>query len=864
MTGVAKRRVATGRPSAAVTQHRRGRWMWVAEIPWLPDLLSTPSQTLTGNPIGEAFGRQISFLRAIAAGAPPGSALQLRFNAGGLADRIRCYLLGAAATPEAASLLNRVVTSTFPAEFPLEPVEPGGHGPIVRYVNSDTFRPGSVAEIRRSIDSLDPTIDAEGLDDSVVFAWTWSAQSLLGSLGLLRHEPSPTTLLVHIEPADLPASTAQWLQDEIRRLAIDLRDGEENPLALAVLRGYRRWLRLLPRDCLALRMLIASGGLLTPGLAESLSTDLTRSFEAGAEPIGAADVVWATEAFELDACSSLIDDLRTASWRAPAHRPQAELLHLFDPLEAHTAFRIPVTPRGGLDGIASQRLSSIHRGADVRELGRAITIGSLPTAGEFALSASDLNQHCLVAGLPGFGKTSTVQLLLRRAYGGLGVPFLVIDPSKTDYEPLIDQLAAEEPDRDPLIVRLTRDAPAFNPLAPPAGVDPAVHAGRVIAAFDAAFDLTAWFPLAHVQLCRAIYRLYDEISVGGPAPTLRDLYRTVGALVRRSRFGAEVRGNLEGSLLGRLEFLASGPAGRALAGGPNDAIDWASICARPTLIELGAFAGPAERSLVFALLIASLVSWREANPADGLGHLTVLEEAHRVLRPAKGSDAGVETFIEAIAELRGAGEGFVIVDQAPSLLHPGVIKLTGTKIVHRLVDAGERVAVGASMVLDAAQLDDLARLAPRRAVVYAASGSSAALVDIDDTEADKWDATRGLASRQSALCRTPVEESLFCVGCPVMCVGPADPAVVRSPDIAAAVSGPARDLLTVASQRVRPSDDGRPPGHRGYCAAATALGHHFRSDPVGLRHAIDALVTGYEVIAANYQKRASTGLRPAP
>ncbi|HSH61657.1 MAG TPA: DUF87 domain-containing protein [Acidimicrobiales bacterium] len=735
--------------------------------------------------------------------------------------------------------MNRIVTTALPGELPLEPVAVDDCDSILHCIDTDAYKPGHFAEIRRSIDRLDPTVEAGSFDDPVLFGWTWSAQALLGSLGLLRNQPSRTALISHLEPANLPGQVAQWLQDEIRRLAVDLHEGEENPLALGVLRGYRRWLRLLPRGCLAMRLAVASDAPLTPGLAESLSTDLTRSFEAGSEPFGVANIIWPTSAYELDACAALVDELRAVAWRVPAG-PLGELLHLFDPLEAHTCFRVPVTPRGGLDGIASQRLSTLGRGADVRDLDRAITIGSLPAAGRFALSAHDLNQHVLVAGLPGFGKTSTVQLLLRRMYMDLGVPFLVIDPTKTDYEPLIDDLAAGG--ADALIVRLSRDAVGFNPLAVPSGVSPAVHAGRVIAAFDAAFELTTWFPLAHVLLSRAVYRLYDDLAVSGEQPTLRDLYRTVGDLIRHSQFGAELRGNLEGSLLGRLEFLATGPAGRALAGGSEAAIEWSSICDRPSLIELGAFAGPAERSLVFALIIASFVSWREAHLVTGLAHVTVLEEAHRLLRATRGTQAGVETFVDAIAELRGAGEGFIVVDQAPSMLHPGVLKLTGTKIAHRLVDADERAAVGSSMVLEAQQFDDVARLAPRRAVAYAASSAAAVLVDIDDAEV-KPSAAAGIATRGGALSSTPVEEPLFCVGCPVMCVGPADPAATSAPDVVMALERRPADLIVAAHQQTGDAASA-------YCTAATALGRHHTSQPTALRKAIEALSRRYQEACA--------------
>ena len=224
-------------------------------------------------------------------------------------------------------------------------------------------------------------------------------------------------------------------------------------------------------------------------------------------------------------------------------------------------------------------------------------------------------------------------------------------------------------------------------------------------------------------------------------------------------------------LLGRIEYLATGPLGHALLGASSSGIDWADLLSRPTVIELKTFAGPQERALMFALLMAGLVSYRESHPTpDRLSHVTVLEEAHRFLSADSGNSEGVRLFADAIAELRGSGEGFIVVDQAPSMLHPSVTKFTGSKIAHRLVEPEERAAIGSSMLLDARQQEDLARLPSARAIVFTSEAEGPVVVDIvahTNTRVER------VPADGTSLGRTRSFEPLFCLGCRFMCYGEA-------------------------------------------------------------------------------------------
>ena len=147
----------------------------------------------------------------------------------------------------------------------------------------------------------------------------------------------------------------------------------------------------------------------------------------------------------------------------------------------------------------------------------------------------------------------------------------------------------------------------------------------------------------------------------------------------------------------------------------------------------------------------------------GLRHLTVLEEAHRLLRDPGPGQRGpaakaVELFAALFAEVRAYGEGLVVAEQIPSKLITDVVKNTAVKIVHRLPAADDRQAVGATMNLTPAQDQYIVTLAPGEAAVFADGADYPWLVRMPDgtgreTAPAATAATRPRSSRpRSASC----------------------------------------------------------------------------------------------------------------
>lgn len=108
------------------------------------------------------------------------------------------------------------------------------------------------------------------------------------------------------------------------------------------------------------------------------------------------------------------------------------------------------------------------------------------------------------------------------------------------------------------------------------------------------------------------------------------------------------------------------------------------------------------------LTITPIIKLREYRYAtqtsanSGLKHVTVLEEAHNILKrcshessqdSANVQGASVEMLVNCIAEMRSCGEGMMIIDQSPSAVDEAALKNTAIKIVMRLPEKNDCEAI---------------------------------------------------------------------------------------------------------------------------------------------------------------------------
>ena len=256
------------------------------------------------------------------------------------------------------------------------------------------------------------------------------------------------------------------------------------------------------------------------------------------------------------------------------------------------------------------------------------------------------------------------------------------------------------------------------------------------ALFLAAFQPDEPFPQV---LAGALTRCYEQagwdLVTGEPAvpgagyPGLADLEAAAMTVVEEIGYGREITDNVRGFVQVRIGSLRLGTAGRFLGGGHP--LDFGRLLAGNVVLEIedcGDDRGQGIPNGAVLLRLAEFLRMRqraEGPAASRLRHLTVVEEAHRLLRqPPPGTGGGpaahaVEMFAGLLAEIRAYGEGLIIAEQIPAKLIPDVIKNTAVKIVHRLPALDDRESVGATMNLTADQSRYLVTLVPGEAAVFA-------------------------------------------------------------------------------------------------------------------------------------------------
>ena len=377
------------------------------------------------------------------------------------------------------------------------------------------------------------------------------------------------------------------------------------------------------------------------------------------------------------------------------------------------------------------------------ELGCIFDYGMEYPENRVTLKQKSLTQHVFVTGSTGCGKSETVYKLIDEARV-TGAKFLVIEPAKGEYKNVFGNVPVFG--TNPKMTRLLR----INPFRFPTGnngIHVLEHVDRLVEIFNVCWPMYAAMPAVLKKAVLACYEKcgWDLINSNNRYatelfPTFADLQQELVQTINESAYSEEVKSNYTGSLVTRVESLTNGINGEIFAS--TDLKDDV-LFDENAIIDLSRVGSLETKSLIMGILIMRLGEYRmstakEAN--SGLQHITVLEEAHNILKRTsteqsmEGSNVtgkSVEMITNAIAEMRTYGESFVIVDQSPTSVAPAAIKNTNTKIIMRLPDGDDRKITGKAVSMKDNQIDEIAKLPTGVAVVYQNDWVAPVLCKID-------------------------------------------------------------------------------------------------------------------------------------
>lgn len=364
-----------------------------------------------------------------------------------------------------------------------------------------------------------------------------------------------------------------------------------------------------------------------------------------------------------------------------------------------------------------------------------------------SLDKREMDKHIFIAGVTGSGKTTTCQKILLRS----NLPFLVIEPAKTEYRILTKKYD------DILIFTLGKDKISpfrLNPFEMYPHESVSSHVDMIMASIESAFDMEAAIPQIIEKSIYECYKDYgwdisndtneyyswEDINNGAYAfPTLSDLIDKSETIVKGQGFDIRLQNDYIGSIRARLQGLTVGSKGLML--NTRRSLDFRDLVHKRVILELEEVRSGAEKALIMGFILSNMMEAIRAeydkSKLDNkeFKHITLVEEAHRLLARYEAGDSpskkqGIEIFSDMLAEVRKYGECLIIVDQIPGKLTPEVLKNTNTKIVHKIFAQDDKEAIGNTMALTDEQKRFLSLLDKGRTIVFSQGWESSLQVQI--------------------------------------------------------------------------------------------------------------------------------------
>lgn len=343
-----------------------------------------------------------------------------------------------------------------------------------------------------------------------------------------------------------------------------------------------------------------------------------------------------------------------------------------------------------------------------------------------SLNMESLSKHTFVTGITGSGKSNAVYGLLKSLPPE--IPYLVIEPTKGEYKHIFGKneqvnVFGVNPHLSPLL--------HINPFAFPSHIHVAEHIDRLIEIFNVCWPMYAAMPAVLKESVERAYRtcgwdMIYSVNKHPLFPTFDDVLFELKKLMDSTEYSADTKGDYKGALETRLRSLTNGLLGQVFTA--TTAIEDEVLFNQRTIVDLSRVGSSETKSMLMGMIILKLNEFRMSEGKGmnlPLQHITVLEEAHHLLRRTSKEQSSessnligksVEMIANSIAEMRTYGEGFIIADQSPSMLDEVAVRNTNTKIILSLPDKDDRELIGKAVGLKDNQIDEISKL-PRGVAV---------------------------------------------------------------------------------------------------------------------------------------------------
>lgn len=410
-------------------------------------------------------------------------------------------------------------------------------------------------------------------------------------------------------------------------------------------------------------------------------------------------------------------------------------------------------PRKSVTGVMVTEMAEFGRNIiENRKSGKTVQLGNIYHMGEvesnpLEINLENLTAHCFVTGSTGSGKSNTVYHMIEKiSLSEVKIPFLVIEPAKGEYRnefrnvPGI-HLFTTNPWMDQLL--------KINPFSFCEGIHILEHLDRLIEIFNTCWEMYAAMPAILKEAIEQAYvskgwDLMNSVYMkNGEAvyPTFADVLKQLPKIINSSQYSSDTKGDYIGALVTRVSSMTNGIYGQIFC--DEFEIEEKALFDENTVVDLSRVGSSETKSLIMGILVLKLTEYRIAHAGGsnlGLEHITVLEEAHNLLKNVENvaGTAGnsivsksVEMIVNSIAEMRTYGEGFIIVDQSPTAVDIAAIKNTNTKIVMRLPEKEDCKLAGYALSLKEQQIEELPKLETGVAVVMQNNWNQAVLGKVD-------------------------------------------------------------------------------------------------------------------------------------